>query len=194
MSVLKEPDWDAAEALLIEECIRAVENFSARYPGVTCSFFAIVADYCFGDVVLCFDTYDNNLLQAKRHEARTLKERDAVLRDERGWENAKYFIQREQLCDHTPHTAEFKYPNLTKLHFPEWEDYFGNDQLPEHPDPMGHVVVMLHKVVSKLVETGCFNRLAMSSPFRVGAEFPRDECGLIILRLLNWPSHQGPRN
>jgi hypothetical protein len=193
MDMLKEPDWDAAEALLIEEGSRAIENFSAKNPAELCSFFAFSVDYCFGDVVICFDTNDNSLLHAKRHEARTLKSWDGALCGERGWENAQYYIQRDRLCSYNPHTADFKYPDFARLHFSDWEGYFGNDQLPEHPAPLGHVIVLMHKVICKLVETRSFDGLAMSSPFRVGVEFPRDDLGLVVMRLLNWPSHQGPR-
>src|SRR5262245_56232197 len=75
----------------------------------------------------------------------------------------------------------------------DWQAYFESDQLPERPDPMGHVIVLIHKAISKLTASGCFDRLMMSSPFRVGAEFPRDKLGLVVMRLLNWPPHHGPR-
>lgn len=188
-----EPDWDAAEALLIEESRRAIENFSAKHGAELCSFFAFSIDYCFGDVAICFDTNDNSLLHAKRHEARILKARDAILGGERGWENAQFYIQRERLCSYNPHTADFTYPDFASLHCSDWEAYFGNDQLPERPDPLGHVIVLMYKVVSKLVAACSFDRLALSSPFRVGVEFPRDDLGLIVMRVLNWPSHQGSR-
>jgi hypothetical protein len=193
MDMLKEPDWDAAESLLVEEGNRAIEDFSAKYAAELCSCFAFSVDYCFGDVVICFDTNDNSLLHAKRHEARALKSWDAALGGERGWENAQYYLQRDRLCSHNPHTADFKYANFAKLHLSDWEGYFGDDQLPERPDSLGHVIVLMHKAVSKLVAARSFDRLVMSSPFRVGVEFPRDDLGLVVMRVLNWPSHQGPR-
>jgi hypothetical protein len=193
MDMLKEPDWDTAETLLIEESSRAILNFSAKHAAEPCSFFAISVDYCFGDVVICFDTNDNSLLHAKRHEAQTVKAWDVALNGEKGWENAQYYIQRDRLCSYNPHTADFKYSDFARLRFSDWEGYFGSDQLPERPDPLGHVIVLTHKVISKLVVAHSFDQLAMSSPFRVGVEFPRDDLGLVVMRLLNWPSHQGPR-
>ena len=193
MDILEEPDWNAAEARLIEEGSRAIENFSAMQVTEKCSFFAFSVDYCCGDVAICFDANDNSLLHAKRHEARTLKARDAALGGARGWENALYYIQRDRLCSYNPRTAEFKYPDFATLHFAGWEEYFGSDQLPERPDPFGHVIVLMHKAITKLVATQKFERLAMTSPFRVGVEFPRDSLGLVVMGLLNWPSHQGPR-
>ena len=193
MAMPKEPDWDAAEALLVDEGKKAIENFSVGQPAEACSCFAFSVDYCFGDVVICFDTNDNSLLHAKRHEARTLKAWDTALAAERGWENAQYYILRNQLCSHNPHTADFQHPDFASLQLSDWEGYFGNDQLPDKPDPLGHVIVLMHKVVGRLVAAHAFDRLVMSSPFRVGVEFPRDDLGLVVMRLLNWPSHQRAR-
>jgi hypothetical protein len=192
MDVLSEPDWDVAEALLTEAGRNAIENFSANHTAEPCCFCAFSVDYCFGDVVICFDTIDNSLLHAKRHEAHTLNARDTALRGERGWENAKYYLQRSWLCSYNPHTTDFKYPDFTRVHFSDWEGYFGDDQLSELPDPLGHIIVLMHKVIDKLVADRSFDRLSMSSPFRLGVEFPRDDLGLVVMRLLNWPSHQGP--
>jgi hypothetical protein len=89
MDMLKAPDWDAAQALLVEESRRAIENFSAKHATELCSFFAFCVVYCFGDVVICFDTYDNSLLHAKRNEVQTLRAWDAAFSGERSAENAK---------------------------------------------------------------------------------------------------------
>jgi hypothetical protein len=51
----------------------------------------------------------------------------------------------------------------------------------------------MHKATSKLVAARSFERLTMASPFRVGVEFPEDDLGLVVMRMLNWPAHQGPR-
>lgn len=190
--MLKEPDWDAAEALLIEEGNRAIENFSAMHAAEPCSFFAFCVDYCFGDVVICFDTYDNSLLHAKRYEVQTLKAWDAAFGGEGSWANAKDQLLRRRLCSYNPHTSEFTFPNFATVHFSDWEGYFLNDQRPEQPDPLGHVIALMHKVVSELVSSRSFDGLALSSPFRIGVEFA-EELGLVVMRLLNWPSHQGPR-
>lgn len=192
MDMLMEPDWDAAEALLVEEAKRAIVTFSISQAADLCSFFAFSVDYCFGDVVICFDTYDNGLLHAKRNQVQSVRKWDAAFGAERGWENAKYELLRHRLCSHNPHTAEFKYPSFATVHFPEWEGYFLNEQRPEHPDPLGHVIVLMHKVVSTLVSSDSFDGLVMSSPFRIGVEFS-EELGLVVMRLLNWPLHQGPR-
>jgi hypothetical protein len=189
---MQEPDWDAAGDLLVEEGMKAIEAFSTKHVADLCSFFAFSVDYCFGDVVICVDTLDNSLLQARRNEVRTLRAWDAALCSENGWENAKHHLLRHRLTNYTPHTAEFTYPDLATVHFSDWEGYFLSEQRSEYPDPLGHVIVLMHTVVSKLVSSSAFDRLLLSSPFRIGAEFS-EELDLVVMRLLNWPPHQGPR-
>jgi hypothetical protein len=192
MNALKEPDWNAAQALLVEKSKKAIEDFSAKHAAELCSFFAFCVDYCFGDVVICFDTYDNNLLHAKRNEVEILRVWDAAFSSVRGVENAKEYLLSHKICSYNPHTAEFKYPSFATVHFSDWEEYFLNEQRPEHPDPLGYVIALMHRVISELVSSRSFDNLALSSPFRIGVEFA-EELGLVVMRLLNWPSHQGPR-
>jgi hypothetical protein len=190
--MLKEPDWEAAEDVIVEEAKKAIATFSNTHADELCSFFAFSVDYCFGDVVVCFDTYDNSLLHAQRNEVQSVRRWDAAFGSERGWENAKHVLLRHRLCSYNPHSAEFKYPSFATVHFSEWDTYFSNEQRPEHPDPLGHAIVLMHKVISRLVSSRSFDGLVLSSPFRVGAEFS-EELGLVVMRLLNWPPHQGPR-
>jgi hypothetical protein len=192
MDMLKEPDWDAAQALLVEEGKRAIGNFSGKHAGELCSFFAFCVDYCYGDVVICFDTYDNGLLHAKRNEVQTLKIWDDAFSGERGAANARSYLLSRRLCTYNPHTANFKYPSFATVHLSDWEEYIMNEQRPEHPDPLGHVIVLMYRVISELVSSRSFEGLALSTPFRIGVEFA-EELGLVVMRLLNWPSHQGPR-
>ena len=188
MGIPDEPDWSAAESLLVETGWRAVESFSREHGDEVCSFFAFSLDYCYGDVVICFDEEKNSLRHAKRHEARALRDRDAMLGTERRWEDARYYLEQDRLCTYNPYTAEFKYPDFARLRFPEWEDYFLSEDLPEGPDPEGHVIVLMHRVTRRMVAAGVFDRLRMSSPFRIGAEFPETGPGLVVMGLLNWPS------
>jgi hypothetical protein len=190
--MLKEPDWNASQVRLVEEGMRAIQDFSAKHSAELCSFFAFCVDYCYGDVVICFDTYDNSLLHAKRNEVQTLKVWDSKFIGERSVQIARGLLLRRRLCSHSPYTAEFKYPNYATVHFSDWEEYFMDEQRPEHPDPLGYVIVLMHKVVRELVLSRSFDELRMSSPFRIGVEFA-EEVGLVVMRLLNWPSHQGPR-
>jgi len=192
MEMLKEPDWNVAQALLVEEGREAIGKFSAQHAAERCSFFAFSVDYCFGDVVICFDTYDNSLLHAKRNEMQTVRAWDASFISKRSEENAKSYLLRRRLCSYNPHTSEFNYPRFATFHFSDWEEFFLNEQRPEYPDALEYVIVLMYRVVSQLVSSRSFDGLTLSSPFRIGVEFPED-LGLVVMRLLNWPSHQGPR-
>lgn len=182
----KEPEWNTAEALLIKEANNAIDAFSRLPESDLCCCVAFSVDHCFGEVVICFETMNNSLIHAKRHEARTVRTWDSVLNGPNGWENAQYYVQRAKLSTHNPQTAEFKYPTFATIRFAEWESYFGNERA-DGRDPLGHVIVMLHRTISSLVATHSFDRLRMSSPFRVCIEFPRDDLGLLVMRILNWP-------
>lgn len=186
---MKEPDWDAAEALLVEEASRVIEVASVEYASELLSFFAFSVDYSYGNVIICMDEYYNEIDHAKRHEADVLNARDTVLRGDRGWENARYYIERDRICSYNPYTSNFKYPNVSKIYFQEWFDYF-DEELPESPDPSGRVLVLFHNVIARLCDNDAFGSFPKASPFRLGVEFPGDELGLVVMRLLNWPSQR----
>jgi hypothetical protein len=190
--MLTQPDWDAAKAVLVEAGKCAIASFASKYGGELCSFFAFSIDYCYGDVVLCFDTLNNSLLHAKRNEVQRVKTWNATFSSETGWEGAKYQLLQHKLTEYNPDTANFAFPDFATVHFSDWEGFFLSDQRPEHPDPMGYVIVLMQRVISELVLCASFDGLVMSSPFRMGVEFP-EELGLVVMRFLNWPPHQGPR-
>jgi hypothetical protein len=185
MNALPEPDWIQAKNTLLEESRKTIHSFAKHHASEVCSFFAFSADYCFGNVAICIDTHENSLVHAKRDVVRILKDRDSMLNDESGWQNAKYCLQRESLRTHGAHTANFKYAQLSLIHFSDWEPYFLSDQHSDQIDPIGHVIVFMNNTIHELVSAGIFDRLQMSSPFRIGAEFPED-LGLIVMRLLRW--------
>ncbi len=193
MSMLNEPDWHAAESVLINEAKKTIEDYVSNYGNEVCSFFAFSTDYCFGDVAICFDTLDNSLLYAKRHDRHVLKTRASVFQTPNGWLTARDVLLHSKLCTYNPQTADFKYATFASLRLPDWEDFFCSGELPEQPDPVGNVIVVLHNVIEELIAFHSFDALRMSAPFRVGIEFPRDDFGLVVMRLLNWPSHEGPR-
>lgn len=190
MALPNEPDWKSAEALIVTESTKAIEVFSRASYNAPCSCFALSVDYSFGDITICFDTYANTVLHARRHEARTVKGWDSVFAVPKAWEDALYYIRRDRLTSHNPHTADFSYPNFAKIHIADWEPFFMEEQEGERPDPLGHVIVLFHKIVNALVSTSSFDALMKSSPFRIAVEFPSDDLGLVVMRLLNWPSNE----
>lgn len=193
MGRLKMPDWKAAQASLVAEATKAINSFVRSHPDEISSLFCFSFDHCYGDVVICVDSIDNDILHAKRHEVQILKSWNDLLSAESAWENAVYYIRRSRLVTHNPHSAEFKYPELATIHFLDWEKFFGSDEMRGKADPIGHVIVLMQRVIESMVSSQSFDSLRMSSPFRVGVEFPTDDLGLVVMRILNWPSHRGPR-
>jgi hypothetical protein len=60
---------------------------------------------------------------------------------------------------------------------------------------MGHIIVLMHKVINEIASAPIFSGFPMASPFRFGIEFPSDSAnlGLVVMRIVNWPPHEGPR-
>ena len=67
------PNWKQSEEILFEKGKEAILRFADEHRDEVCSFFAIYSNFCYGDVAFMFDTLDNSLLQAKRHEAHLVK-------------------------------------------------------------------------------------------------------------------------
>lgn len=191
--MLTEPDWECASDTIFEESRKAIMRFAESETSEPCSCFAISSDYVFGDVTLCFDSYNNSLLHAKRHDARVSKSRSSAFASANSWTHARSILQRDAIGTFPPHTSEFTFPEFDNIHLPDWESYFASDLSSEDPDPLGHVIIVLHNAIYRLVNTGSFDCLTMSSPFHVGIEFPTDDRGITVLKILNWPPHQGPR-
>ena len=188
MNSINEPDWQAAQARIIDGVTDSINRFAQENGDEICSFFALSVDYCFGEVFVCVDTLTNSILQARRHEARVFKARQAILATSNGWENAAYYLNRERLCTYTPDTANFAFPNITKINIDGWEEYFASDDLPDHHDPAERVFVVMHSIISSITSNGVVDQLNLSSPFQLGIEFPGDKLGLVVMKIVNWPT------
>lgn len=186
------PNWRHAEEVIVEEAARAILHLAGAGSGETFSVFAFTVDYCFGDVVMAVDTCDNNLLHAKRNEVQAIKTWESVFGRQDAWQSAAYYLHRHRISAHGRSVGEFRYPALRTLRFEEWESYFAKEEVCSQPNLMGHVVVLIHRVVGELVRRRSFELLTVSSPFYVGLEVS-DELELEVLRILNWPAHEGPR-
>lgn len=197
MNHVSEPDWQAAEDRIVVETTSAIERFAREHPNEVCSCLAFAVDCCYGDVVLCFDTLQNSLAQAKRHQREVLKDWELNLGKEHGWEEAEYYLTRththNRIVEYTPYPVDdFKYGSVSILHFDDWDEYFGSTERDDQErNPIGHVIVLMHNVVNRLVSSGVFEQLALSSPFRVGVDFIEvKEPGIIVMRILNWPDER----
>jgi hypothetical protein len=208
------PDWRRSEEILFQKGKEAILRFADEHPDEVCSFFAIYSDFCYGDVAFMFDTLDNSLLQAKRHEEYLVKRwrqsfgDDCQPRDPQffrpAWELAYTSFSSplrstERIHDYNAF-GSFKYEGYLAVDFADWRAYFESDEFmamdsedePRKPDPFaGNVILLIWKVIERLLNEGILQRLTISSPFRVGFQFHDAE--LAVLRILNWPPHKGPR-
>ncbi len=188
---MNEPDWTKCTTILVAEAKQAIDEFGQAHKDEICSFFAFSVDCLDGVAFVCLDTLSNSLHHAKRHESRRSQELGAILNREYGWKNARQKINSERITAFIAQTGDFKYNELATLNFPEWEEYFGSD-LPDDPDPSGHVVVVLWNAIQELVADEAFKKLKCASPFRLGFEIIGDAVeGLMVTRIQNWPPDDG---
>ncbi|AMV37564.1 hypothetical protein [Planctomyces sp. SH-PL62] len=183
-----EPDWAIASTKLVLACDEAIGRFAREHPDACCSFLALAVGSCFGEVVIAFDTLANGLARAKRHESLVVRTRNRTLATEFGWRNVGFHLNRSLIVSHAPSAAEFAYPDFARMHFADWEPYFLDRDRPAEDDPTGKVAVLLQGVANSIVDRGLLRRLNLASPFYVGAEFAREDLGLVVLRATNWPS------
>src|SRR5262249_18291711 len=201
-----EPNWNHAQDVVVTKSQEAIARFATEHPKELCSFFALGVDYLSGDMAIDFDTLENSLTQAKRHQRQVVKDWSATFgppnreaaallamagaKEPRAWEEPRHYFEREssKIIDHSPSAGYFKYQNFARVEFPEWEQYFSSDDVPDKPDPERHVILLLYRALEKLVESNAFAKLSMASPFRVGFELADDNLGLVVTRILNWPS------
>lgn len=183
-----EPDWPSASARLVQACEAAIDRFARERPDERCAFLAFAVGECFGDVVIAFDTPENALRRAMRHEALVVRRRTMALATEYGWRNAAYHLNRSPIRAQSPSTAEFAHAEFARIHFADWEPFFLDRKNPGGADPTGKIAVLLQNVANAVVERGRLARLNLASPCYVGAEFAREDIGLVVLRAVNWPA------
>jgi hypothetical protein len=178
-------DWKNAEDTLVQKSTVLIEEFAHAHPDLRVSFFAFGADYFYGDIAVAFDTPDNTYSQAVSWTEQVIEAR-ITLSAPNGWEYARYTLTKNRILEYPPSSGLFKYESYSVISFPEWEDYFGSDEIPGHPDPQGHVLVLLWRVLERLVERQAFNCLRQASPFRIGFDLADDDLGLVVVRMFNW--------
>ena len=182
---MAQPDWTAAEATLFERSAAVIRQFAAAHPNEVFSTFAFTVDSDYAGVALNFDTLDNGLREAQRTERYQIRHRNKLFAEQRGWENARYFVAHHtNRVDDWNRRGSFKYDLVAFVELPPWEDYFNSAE--ECPDLEGRIIVSLWRVVDRLVSAGVYEGLRLSSCFRVAFSFHDDE--MIVLRILNWPS------
>lgn len=184
MDTLRWSDWTAAEGTLLERSTTVIREFAATHPDEVFSCFAFTVDSEYSGVALNFDTLGNTLKEAQREERYQIRHRNELFSGERGWENARYYVAHHtNRVDDWNRRGSFKYDLVAFVELAVWEDYFNGSE--DTPDLEGRIIVSLWRVVDRLVSTGAFEGLRLSSCFRIAFSFHDDE--MIVLRILNWP-------
>jgi hypothetical protein len=174
---------------LFERSVALIPKFALEHSEELFAAFAFTVDSEFAGVALNFDTLENSLLEARREEQSRLNHLNRLFATEHGWRNARYFVAHHtNRMDDCNLRGTFKYDLIAFVELPVWEDYFNSSE--ECPELEGRIIVSLWRVVDRLVSSGAFDGLRLSSCFRVAFSFHDDE--MIVLRVLNWPRPESP--
>jgi hypothetical protein len=184
------PDWKSVENKLYSESITAINSFTAEYPEEEVCYFAFDSDPVYGYVLICFDTTENSVSEARRQAQRSIEIMREYLASAWNWQTTKSMLISSQVLPFTNNTGDFQYQGYAEVKFPEWEKLAESEKYPqgdfEGADDYleANVSVVFWRVIDRLIEEGKFSMLRMSSPFYVGYGFHDDD--QIILRILNW--------
>jgi hypothetical protein len=183
-------DWNVCDERLHAASLAAIRQFADEHPDEPICFFAFDTDPRYGYVLIAFDTFANNVRQAKIVEAFAIEERRKYLLSKDAWRSAKYMLSSPVLGAFSTNSSGFAYPQYAEVQFPEWRQLAEQGSYPvglAHEDNYlnSSVRLVLWRVAERLVAERAFDGLRLSSPFMVGYGI-HDEAEA-ILRLLNWP-------
>jgi hypothetical protein len=170
-----------------ERVTRVIVDCASQHPNEIFSALAFFEDVGNGIFAVGLDTLDNSLLHAKRQELRVRQSRAACAR--RDGEVA--FCERrasewgfQLIHDFNNSFSEFKYAGIVSDYVAEWID-----------DPQvtsGYLLYLVWRIVDALVASDVLADLKLASPFRF-CFMNLDKEDALVLRMLNWPPHVGPR-
>lgn len=193
---MKEPDFHADEQRLLDETLRAIREFAGQHAEELFSYFAFDCNADYGEVLLCLDTEDNSIAQAKKHEAYVTERRHEKLAydDEHSLKWAIDTVQNPisgPVLPFNNNPGDFRYQGFAEVSFlDEWEDFVLDDDYPGEFEESGRdyleckATVMFSRVIDALVDQCAFDCLRRTSPFYVGFAF--HEGPQVVVRLLNW--------
>lgn len=206
-----EPDWAADEELLYSRCCAAIEWFAKEHPDEVLSFIAFYSEPEFGYVLISLDTLDNEyrgLTSRQNGEAKPLIRQ---LTGENAWEVAEEYLSQRPLfrSSNGESTAYFAYSNYEEVKFEQWEVFseiyagLPPEDTPEYEESCsrsyelmkhltGHILLIYWKVFERLIAEGTLKKVKLSSPFRLGYEFPYVG-GMNVVRSVNEPAADGQK-
>jgi hypothetical protein len=191
---MPDPDWQAAEELLLERSQAIIRQFAQEHPGEVFSIFAYSVDSMYTGVGINFDTLTNSLRKAKAKQRYEINYRNQILASDRGWQDAQYLLKgRTREIDDFNRDGPWKYPVVAFVELVAWEQFFNrpgwdanaidSDILAKELD--GRISATLWRVVDRLLENHAFDGLQRAAPFHVLMGF-HDE-PMIVMRIVDWP-------
>jgi hypothetical protein len=180
-----QPAWSTAQETLFEWSMAVIRQFAAEHPAELCSALAFTVDSDYAGVALNIDTLENSLAEAQRQERYLIEYRNRMFAREDGWRDARYFVAHHtNRVDDCNLRGSYKYELVAFVKLAAWEEYFYS--IEDCPELEGRVIQAIWRVVERLVSSGAFESMRLSTCFRVAFGFHDDE--LIVLRILNWPA------
>lgn len=183
-----EPDWNKIEERLFKESGKAIDAFEKEHSDKQVCYFSFDSEPAYGYVLICFDTTDNSLRQARENEQQAVQRRKETLNDEWAWKWAKYQLSSPQILPFNNNAGDFMFQGFRKLEFPEWQAFRGSKDYPQCKEGEGdylegRVTICFWNVIERLIEEGKLQSLPMSSPFYLGYGFHDED--QVVLRILN---------
>ena len=170
-----------------EQFERAIRECAATNTREVFSTFATYEDVGNGIFAAGLDTLDNSLLHAKRHEVTVRRLRQQMIERD-GWLNCCSALLNDSghpsIHDFNTSFSRFKHRGVVRERVDEWVENPGIT--PQH------VLWLSWMIMDVLVQRKVFDEIVTSQPFRLcHMSFDKDDA--LVLRVLNWPAHQGPR-
>jgi hypothetical protein len=192
---MKQPDFPANERTLIDASVRVIREFAEQHRDEVFKYFAFDCNVDYGEILLCLDTLDNSIAEAKNHESYVTESRHKGLSyDDDSLQWAITTVKNPVTGPVLPfgnNTGDFEYQGFAEVSFlEEWQDFrFADDYPGEFEDSEDDYLeciatVMFSHVIDALVGQNAFDCLKRSSPFLVGFTF--HDGPQLVVRVLNW--------
>jgi hypothetical protein len=175
--------FDAAQQQLRQLLVESIVEFSSTEMNSNISFLGLYCDLYHGIFDICLDDYENMMSSIARDRSEVMNRREEMLRAHADRPPANYYLTsyRNRFVAHTKFFADFKYPFLHCVQFPEWEDYT-RGQYQDLPQDVFEERA-LHLCWLVLDDLSCSNSIGLlnrSPLLRLGFEIHDDDRGVIV--------------
>ena len=165
-------------------------NFSAEHLDEEICYFAFDSEPYYGYILICFDTTENSIFEAKLSAQRSMDHAEEFIQKDYDWQMAKSAMISANALPFTNNTGDFKYQGYAEVNFEGWQEFADSAAYPggdfdEADDYLeGNMAIIFWKVIDRLIREGHFSALRMASPFYAGYGFHDED--QVLLRILNW--------